>query len=400
MENKKKKFLIFSLIATFIALFIHAYLSIKYYNLNFGMAQGQSSCNINSLFNCDATSASTYAQVFGIPVAMWGLATNLVLLALTLIAWLRFAERPERAHRFAVLLSLAILLTSVVMGSISTFKLGTFCLYCVFAYVLSLFSFIGLWFSRPSDSSTSWSRELIEAVAIDKWIYGFLIAAPVLAYMFHSMVLSSFGFKNFERTVQEATYLWSTASIYTFDLNTGLVLKPELKNPKMVIVEFADFLCPHCKHASPTLHAFAESHPDVQLIFKPFPLDGSCNPDPGMKGTGDGVRCRLSLATLCAESTEKKGWLTHNYIFDHQQDFFGINKTEEVDRMVCEGTGLSCTPLKECMDSADALLNLKKLAQEGLQAQIRGTPAIFANGKALMAGQTIPVLESTYKLIK
>lgn len=400
MENKKKKFLILAVVSTFIALFVHGYLAIKYYNLNFGMAQGQSSCNINTLFNCDATSASSYAQLLGIPMAVWGLATNLVLLALTVIGWLGFAERPERAHRFALLLSFFVFLTSVVMGSISTFKLGTFCLYCVFIYFLSILSLIGLWFSKP-EGQTSWSRELIEAVTIDKWIYGFLIAAPVLSYVFHSMILTSFGFKNFDRAVQEATYVWSTTTtVQKFDETSGLVLRPELKNPKMVIVEFADFLCPHCKHAYPTLHAFAESHPDVQLIFKPFPLDGSCNPDPGMKGSGDGVRCRLALASLCGDTTAKKGWDVHHYIFDHQQDFYSVTKIDDVDKMVCDGTGIPCEALKACMDSADTLLNLKKLAQEGLQAQIRGTPSIFVNGKSLMYGQTLPVLQKTYNLIK
>ena len=399
MENKKKKFLILSLVATFLALIVHSYLSLKYYSLNFGMAQGQSSCNISSLFNCDATSASSYAQVFGVPVAIWGLSANLVLLFFSLVALTGFAERPERAHRFAFLLSTLVFATSIVMGAISTFKLGTFCLYCIAAYFLSLISFLGLWISKP-DGDTTWGRELTEALAIDKWIYGFLAGVPAGAFVLNSMIVSNFGYKNFERTVEQANYAWSTAPVQTFDPNVGLVLKPNLQNPKMVVVEFADFLCPHCKHAYPSLHAFAESRPDVQFIFKPFPLDGTCNPDPSMKGSGDGVRCRLALASLCGEKIASKGWDIHHYIFDHQEELFGIAKTEDIDKKICDNTAIACDPLKECMNSAEALLSLKKSAQEGIQAQIGGTPSIFVNGKALMAGQTIPVLEKVYNSLK
>ncbi len=399
MENKKKKFLVLSIIATFLALFVHAYLALKYYNLNFGMAQGQSSCNISSLFNCDATSASSYAQVYGVPVAVWGLATNLVLLLLSLIAWTGFAERPERVQRFAFFLSLIIALTSIFMGLISSFKLGTYCLYCILVYFLSFVSFIGLWLSK-SDDKPKCFQDLKDAISTDKWLFICFLAVPALSFIFNSMAINNFGYKNFDRTVQEATYAWSTATTQNFDLSTGLILKPQLQTPKMVIVEFADFLCPHCKHAYPSLHAFAESHPDVQFIFKVFPLDGSCNPDPTMKGTGDGVRCRLALAAICAAKTASRGWDVHHAIFDHQEEFYGIVAPDDIDKKICQDAGITCDPLKECMNSSEAMIELKKIAQEALSAKITGTPTIFVNGKALMAGQTLPVLEKVYNSIK
>ncbi len=398
MENKNKKFLIFGLCATFAALFVHAYLAIKYYRLHYGNSLGQSSCNINALFNCDATSASSYAQAFGVPVAIWGFSANLILLLLGLIVLTGFAERPRRAHNAGLLLSLLVLLTSVAMAVISSFKLGTYCLYCIALYVLSFFTWFGYWLSR--DKETGWPEEIRSIFAEDKWLLIYLLGVPGLSFVFNSIAMDSFGMKNFDRVVQESLANWSSSPTYTFDTEAGLKLKPNLTNPKVTIVEFADFLCPHCKHAYPTLHAFAESHDDVQFIFKVFPLDGTCNPDPMMKGSGNGVRCRLSLATLCAESTAKMGWTVHHSIFDNQESYFSVAQTDDVDKKICEIPGIKCEELKSCMNSPDTTTLLKNLSQEGMNAKIRGTPSIFVNGKLLEAGQTIPVLQGVYNIIK
>jgi len=398
MENKNKKFLTLSLISTLIAIVVHGYLASKFYKLNFGMADGESLCNINSIFNCDATSASSYAQVFNIPIALFGVSANLIVLFLSLVSWTGFADRPTRSHRFALLLSLFVALTSVVMGFISSTLLGVFCLYCIITYALSFISFFGLWLSRPSES-TSWTDELTGAFRNDKWILGSLIAVPVLGFMFNSMALTSLGIKDTDRWATEAHHEWTLSKTETFD-NEGLVLKPNLTNPTMTIVEFADFMCSHCKHAYPTLHAFTEARPDVQFIFKSFPLDGSCNPDPSMKGVGDGIRCRLALSVGCAQKVANKGWDAHHFIFDHQEDYYSISRIADVDKKLCDALSLPCDEMQACMESGETMTKLKQQAQEALTAKITGTPSIFVNGKLLQAGQRLPILEKVYQSLK
>lgn len=80
----------------------------------------------------------------------------------------------------------------------------------------------------------------------------------------------------------------------------------------MTIVEFADYLCPHCKVAATSLHNFIKQHPDVLLIFKPFPLDGKSNAALA-EHKGNGIRCLLPKITFCMEQLEQKGWQAHEH---------------------------------------------------------------------------------------
>lgn len=398
MENKNKKILLLGILSTLIAIGIHAYLTIQFFSLHFGLAGGFSACNINAFFNCDATSASSYSQFLNIPIALWGAVLNLILFLLLVISYTGLAERPARAHRAGLLLSLVSLVASLVMGSLSMLALGVVCLFCVATYILSLISFVCVFIS--AEKSKSWTDEIISYFKEDKWIAVMIIAIPVGAFIGNNMVRSAYEPKRLDSIIAEKTINWQQdKEINNFDLSQGLVLQKQ-ENPTMTIVEFADYLCPHCKHAYPTLHAFTQSRKDVQLIFKSFPLDGTCNPDPQMT-PGDGLRCKLSLATICLEKLEKKGWEANHFIFDHQEEFFKVSQPNEaMDKICSHFKETSCDNLKQCVDSPESLLELKKQAQEGISAKIRGTPAIFVNGKILSGGQVIPILESVYSTLK
>ena len=169
--------------------------------------------------------------------------------------------------------------------------------------------------------------------------------------------------------------------------------------PVMTIVEFADFRCPHCKHAAPSLHAFAESHPDVQLIFKPFPLDGTCN-EAMKQGGGDGISCAIAAAVICSEKLAKKGWQAHDYFFEQQETLLRSSDITANIEEVATSTGLVLADLQACIKNPETMTEVTALAKEGEKAQIRGTPTIFVNNKLLMNGQMIPVLENAYQSIK
>ncbi|MFX8778144.1 DsbA family protein, partial [Acinetobacter baumannii] len=80
----------------------------------------------------------------------------------------------------------------------------------------------------------------------------------------------------------------------------------DISKATVTIVEFADFLCPHCKSAATSLDAFINNNPNAKLVFKTFPLDGKCNK--GMQHQGDGVRCQLAAAPVCADQMNQSGW--------------------------------------------------------------------------------------------
>ncbi|MBX2986547.1 MAG: thioredoxin domain-containing protein [Bdellovibrionaceae bacterium] len=395
MENSRKRFLMLALIFTLIAVGLHFYLAQQHYGLKFGGATGPSVCNINSQFNCDAVAASSYSTVFGVPVAVFGAVANLVLAFLLLVSWLGWTEDREAAARHSLWLAILIFLASVVMGFISFTMMHTYCLFCLAAYVLSILTLLCAWMG--AGGLGPFMDDVKALFQERKWILGLFIAVPVLAFVSHVSTTKNLGGANLEPIVRDSLSRWSNAATTAeFDHSRGL----EMSNPdgaKMTIVEFADFRCSHCRHAYPTLHAFANAHPDVKFVFKYFPLDGTCNPAPALGGRGDGISCLMASIVQCEQKTRQQGWEAHHYFFDNQESLVRIPAPDEVMKRYCDDQKADCEALKACVESGEIRDLVRASAMEGVTAGVQGTPSVFVNGKNLPNGQLIPVLEGAYR---
>lgn len=396
--DRKNKFLILAILATLIAIGVHGYLTLHYYGLKFGLNAGDSFCNINDAFNCDAVAASSFSTVFGVPLALWGAATNLVLLYFLAVTKMNLVENRARTSRYAFLLALFVGIVSVVMATISVTAVGNFCLFCMVAYFLSFVGLVGAWFGAEELTGENIKEDLADIATSERWVAGFIIAIPAIAFLGDIMYRESHGLGEIEKIAKERVAYWQVAPVQNFNLNEGLVFQKGTTEPIMTIVEFADFRCSHCANAAPSLHSFTNNHPDVKLIYKAFPLDGTCNE--AMQGGGDGISCGLAAATLCAEQMAQKGWQTHDYFFANQMAIIQAHNLDKNLEDMSKSIGLPLDELKTCVKSAAIQERVRNMAREGANAQIRGTPAVFVNGKLLNSGQLIPVLEAAYQAIK
>ena len=137
--TKNKVFYVVGILSILAAMAVHFYLTRTHFALKYGTEITSSLCNINDKLNCDAVSLSPYASLWDIPVAIFGLFSNFALL----IVWIVFpASNSERALRHSLYISTFILAASVVMGGISLFFMKTYCLFCMFLYLLSILTFI------------------------------------------------------------------------------------------------------------------------------------------------------------------------------------------------------------------------------------------------------------------
>jgi len=387
-----------ALFTSFAALATHFYLSKHFFELHLGLSSGTAACNINSTFNCDTVSASKYATLFGIPMALWGLTTQLILFLFTINYTLGLSSDRSRLGRYSFYLSFFVAGTSIAMGSISLFFLSSYCLFCMLAYLLS---FINLFAITSSLDTKPWSNlveDLRFAVTTNKGVGIAVLSIIPLTFLFNNMFLDHFGGSLLKDSVESSFFGWSDPAtpIKTFS-NDGLTKGPE--NAKMVIVEFADFLCPHCKHAAPSLKVFTDSHSDVKLIFKAFPLDGSCNADAKMP-KGDGTRCVLAKTVFCAEKLAKKGWDIYEKVFELQEKIYTSGNSTEILKTLMEENKIDNAAMETCRNSEDVHKSIVAQSQEGMQAQIEGTPSIFVNNRLLTRGQLIPVLQRVYDSIK
>lgn len=390
--SSQHKFIILTILSL-ATIATHWYLSSLHYNLKLGISEGTSFCNISTTFNCDSVATSKYASLFGVPVAVLGLWTQLVYLILLVTAHAKLSEFSENIKRLLFWISSFIAIVSVIMFSISTLKLGTYCLFCMLAYLLSWLQLLFTASYQEESPLPKFGKDIVEFLTQCRWPIIILTLTPGFALLSNNMVLDNFGMSKLSLIVEESANNWQQSPTISFDESKGLSLYRGQGPARMVIVEFADFLCPHCRVAYPTLEAFAQGHPDVKLIFKPFPLDGKCNKD--LKQQGDGLRCQLAASVFCAEQMGQKGWAAHHWIFDRQETIHS-KSFDWIRDQISQDLQLDSKELQKCVDSDPTNELIAFTGKEGFNAKIPGTPAIFVNGKSLDRGHFLPVLQEVY----
>lgn len=384
-----------SIISAFAAVGAHTYLTVHHFQLVLHLGEGSSLCNLNQTFNCDAVTASAYSNFFGIPVALPGLFANLALACVLLALKFDLFTDRQRVLRYALWLQSLILAFSLVMAYISSFVLNVYCLFCILAYVLAIFGFVFVLMAQESKSIPHFGSDLRSLFDAHRWVLIVALIIPGTSWLFNKMILDSYGYSRMAIMIEESISHWQAAAPQTFDISSGLAFQAGAQPAKLTIVEFADYLCPHCKTAYPVLQSFASGRPDVKLVFKFFPLDGTCNAD--VQRIGDGLRCKLAYTTYCAEKIGKKGWDAHHLIFDHQEKFAGGMSIANLLEKIEGKTGLSVTEMQTCIDSDEVINAVKAQAKEGFLAKVQGTPAIFVENRKLDMGQFLPVLEAAYE---
>jgi len=386
-ENIDRLYLnIVAILSSIIAAGVHSYLTLHHYELLYGRSEGASICNIGEKWSCDIVNTSPFSEVFGVPIALFGAIAAIVLTLL--LIWqraLRFQLPP--LNRLLQILAVFIFIVSIIMGAISYFVLQAFCLFCSITYLLSLITAIAVWkqtsqLATPSNT-IGWLFKRGSGSGFSYLLW--LLAVPIFAIIGSKMFESHFA-QGMDLFVAESIGQWKMNPQQNFDATQGLKKKSG-DHYKMTIVEFADFNCPHCRHAAPSLHAFAGARSDVQLIFMNFPLDGRCNnaiPRPGRS-------CELAKSVYCAQKLGDQGWAAHDWLFQNQ----GHATTEALS----SNLHADASAFTACIESQEAHNTILQEANAGERAQIRGTPSIFVNGRMLPGGQMIPVLEAVYKTL-
>ncbi len=376
----------------------HLYLTNQHYALKLGSAEGPAICNINATFNCDSVAASKYASFLGLlPMALLGLISQIAFFILLIAARYELSQSTDTIRRLLFWFSGFIFAVSLVMGALSAFKLGTYCLFCMSAYVLSFLQLIGAWKIQTGPAMAHLGKDLETLFTQARWVLIVLILVPALGWLSNGMILSSAGYDKISQVIQDSLYDWGSSQTNEFQLERGLS-QGGGATPAMTIVEFADFLCPHCKMASTPLDSFAQAHPDVKLVFKTFTLDGACNK--AIPTKGNAVRCKLGAGVMCAEEQSKLGWKAHHWIFEKQDELHQVSDVKATLQDMSRDLGLNYETLETCMNADATQELLEAMAQEGAAAKIQGTPTIFVNGKLLPRGQFLPVLEAVYQKLK
>jgi protein-disulfide isomerase/uncharacterized membrane protein len=365
------------------AVALHAYLLKSHYDLRYGEVTGGLMCDISSRFSCSAASASKWSELFGLPLALLGLLTNAALIALA--AWDPIADESGRSsNRTGILMISGILVAaSVVMAVISVTALNTLCPFCIGTYVLSIITAVSAWFA--------YGRGL--KLEVKPALLGIAIAFGISAFILDDQFRSGYTGPGGDAMAVAAVQEWTQNPVLAIPETDALAKGPSRDKAKFTLAEFADFRCIHCKLAAAPIKAFALSHPDVRVEYYSWPLDGECNTSITQN---NGASCLLARTVWCARKKADKGWEAHEKVFERFEEW----KTAEAVRSSLDSLaleiGMPAEDLKTCADSEEAKTAITAQARLGSSLNIKGTPAIFVNGKLLPAGTSIPVLSAVH----
>ncbi len=143
------------------------------------------------------------------------------------------------------------------------------------------------------------------------------------------------------------------------------------KNAAITIVEFGDYLCPHCRTAEEAVQKLLATEPNrVRYVWKDMPAPVHTGADTAAE------------AGLCAA---KQGafWPFHRALFDIQGTYDETSLTFEASQ-----AGLDSQSFVDCLKSHETKPLVERTLDEGKALGIDALPTFFINGKRYVGALT------------
>ncbi|MBT3450134.1 MAG: thioredoxin domain-containing protein [Bacteroidetes Order II. Incertae sedis bacterium] len=357
-------------------------------NLTFSIeSQGlveASGCSLNDWINCDIANASSYAKMFGIPVAWWGF----LFYAFSGLAALYGATIENRSSTApfvaaAFILSMGAVLFTFVKAY-HLYSLGVLCIVCIGMYVanfgtaislglalgyspLKWGGLIGAWIAgvRGQEEQLKFSPQLVKVGITVAVVFGIGYAGALN----HQRALT--GTVGFDMDVALNAHFRQQQIQVDTHPEAAVWGNPE---SAVEVVEFADFQCPACRdsafHLRPTLFEYQD---DVKMTFMNYPLDSSINSS--MQSQLHAQAGNAAKAGVCATEFGDF-WNYHDELFRNQ-----VTLSPQLYMSIAEDMGWDREAFATCMVRPDVHQRVLDDLEYGRATQLSSTPTVFINGR-------------------
>ncbi len=139
-------------------------------------------------------------------------------------------------------------------------------------------------------------------------------------------------------------------------------------SPKYVIIEYSDFQCPGCAGMAPIVHEFVKNHPDVQLVYRHFPLSFHQN-------------AQLAAEAAEAAGAQGKFWEMHDKLFtDNAWKSMEPADARKQMSVYAQELGLDVAKFDAELDNHTYKARVERDLNEAMALQLQGTPSFIVNG--------------------
>lgn len=342
-------------------------------------------CNLSAKVNCNVAAGSVYSEVAGLPVAAIGFGFYLATLAVLIVG--RF--KPTDAGRLLVTLYTAACAYSLFLAAVSAFVLGSFCWACSGLYVVNVVVLILARVLAREGYISSIKRLLtgLNAMARSPLPPAFVVTFVIATAGVHFGSQSLYGATGPTEAEKKTEAEKWAKEVYGVQprIDDGLWKRMKVGPTKgakegcVTLVEFSDFQCPFCSKVVPSVEGILEAYPkDVNVVFRHNPLDHNCNPR--VKKKFHPLACGAAYAAVCA-GEQGEFWKMHDRLFANQSAL----AADEL-RAHATAIGLGSDELAACMGSDAAKKVVATDMSLAVEAGVRGTPALFLNGRKIPGG--------------
>ena len=143
----------------------------------------------------------------------------------------------------------------------------------------------------------------------------------------------------------------------------------------LLLVEFADFQCPHCKDAQPTMDNLAKDFPKARIVFQNYPL-------PQHSEAGKAAAYGVCVRQAGGDATFFK---FADGVFANQAALTPEGSTEALNKAVSD-VGLDPAKISACAASPVGVDGVKNSMALVHKLDVRETPTLYINGRGVPIG--------------
>jgi protein-disulfide isomerase len=153
-------------------------------------------------------------------------------------------------------------------------------------------------------------------------------------------------------------------------------------NAPVIVVEFSDLQCPHCKDANPTVERLMNEDPNVRFVFQSFPLPSH-----------NWAQKAAAYADCVGRASNDAFWRFIDAVYETQNDITADDADQKLTDLA-DKVGVKGSDIAACAAKAETEARVEASVNLGKSLDVNSTPTIFINGRPVgVAGNNYDVLK-------
>jgi len=137
----------------------------------------------------------------------------------------------------------------------------------------------------------------------------------------------------------------------------------------VILVEFSDLQCPHCKEAQPIIDKLMSEEKNARLVFQNFPLQSH-----------DWAAKAAAYADCIGRNSNDAFWKFVQSVYDTQSDILASNADEKLTALA-DKSGVKGSEIAACAAKPETASRVEHSVALGKAVDVNATPTLFINGR-------------------